>query len=266
MQGEKIIFLYSQSPRSGHNFIAEVIRIIIQSETPLGLRSEIPFAPVLKSYISSRNQNYKSNGASAFLDDLFIGGVREKLIDSNFSKLIKYTNFTGATECLDLFPNDYHLISFRDPQDCLYSLFKGMNLRKPNFKTKIKRLILPFGIYQYVYSRKYAKKILKELPNLERFYLIHYEDLVNRDPKTLKSLLTFLHSEENIEVVLKKMDEVKVINTSFYKEETSGKSIWDAQSQSDKFKPINRSERFNALQRLGIKWGVYSLRKRMGYV
>ncbi|MDO6758765.1 sulfotransferase domain-containing protein [Tamlana sp. 2_MG-2023] len=266
MEDKKIIFLYSQSPRSGHNFIAEVIRSIKESETPLGLRSEIPFAPILKSYISSRNQNYKSNRASVFLDNLFIGGLREKLTDSNLSKLIKYTSFSGASDCLNLFPNDYHVISFRDPKDCLFSLFKGMNLRKSDFKTKFKRFILPFGVYQYTYSRKYAKKVLKELPDLEEFYLMRYEDLVKRDRKTLKNLMIFFNSEADINVVLKKMDEVKVINTSFYKEETLGKNIWDAQPQTGKFNPINRSGNFNILQRLGVKWGAYPLRKKMGYI
>jgi hypothetical protein len=108
---EKLIFLNSQSPRSGHNFVAEVIRKIVDCETPIGDRSEIPFNPILRAYHKTLNTYFSSGGSKAFLDDLFINDIRGKLLKNNTNVLIKYTNYTGAKDAKQTFIDDIHILS-----------------------------------------------------------------------------------------------------------------------------------------------------------
>ena len=149
----KLIFLNSQSPRSGHNFVAEVIRLLVDCETPLGARSEIPFNPILNAYNTTLKTYFASGGSKAFLDDLFINDLRVKLLKNNENVLIKYTNYTGAHHAKLIFENDIHILSIRDPKDCLLSLFKGMKYKK-GYKSFLKKMALPFGLYHYTFSKK----------------------------------------------------------------------------------------------------------------
>jgi hypothetical protein len=262
---EKLIFLNSQSPRSGHNFVAEVIRKIVDCETPIGDRSEIPFNPILRAYHKTLNTYFSSGGSKAFLDDLFINDIRGKLLKNNTNVLIKYTNYTGAKDAKQTFKDDIHILSIRDPKDCLLSLFKGMKYKK-GYKSILKKMALPFGLYHYTFSKKYSDKILAEIPNMNDFFVIKYEDLVTKNEEALKQLINLFNSNISVEELKEKMDNVKVLNSSFYKEETNSKTMWEASEKSTKFNPVNRSKGFNFLQILGVKIGSKKLRKRMGYI
>lgn len=93
----KIIFLHSISPRSGHNFIAETIRLFIETDTPIGLRSEIPFGAFIDNYQKFKKSVFGSEGYHEYFDKLFIEDIRDKIL-VNENVLIKYTNLKGALE------------------------------------------------------------------------------------------------------------------------------------------------------------------------
>ena len=262
----KIIFLNSQSPRSGHNFVAEVIRVLVDCETPVGDRSEIPLTPIINSYKYTLNTFFKSSRVEHFLDRLFLNNVRDDILIKQKNCLIKYTNFTGAEDVLYVFPDDIHVISYRDPKDCLISLFKGMKL-KNNWKSRIKKLIIPVGIYHFIYSWKYAKRVLDEMPSdPEKFILIRYEDLVLRNKSELLTLINRFESKMSLVDLENEMDKINVINSSFYKEETDANTMWESSKKTPKFRPIGRKSGFNSLQMIGVKLGSKSLRKKMGYL
>jgi len=126
----RIIFLHSISPRSGHNFIAEVIRLCLKTSTPLGLRSEIPFGIFIKNYQSFKKTIFGSARYDEYFDEIFIQDLRNKILAKKNVVLIKNTSLEGATEVKEMFPNDIHIISIRDPRDILTSIFKGMKLKK----------------------------------------------------------------------------------------------------------------------------------------
>lgn len=260
----KLLFLFSQSPRSGHNFVADVLRILIETDNVIGDRSEVPFGPIIKSYDSTLNKSYKSNRATEFLNSFFIEPIRYKLLEDGFNKFIKYTSFVGAETTLKYFPEDIIVVSYRDPKDCLFSLFKGMQL-KSDLKSKIKKILWPTGIYHYQYTRKYSRFILKHLPKNEKFIFVRYELLVNRDKSHLEYLIKKFDSKLTYCEFSKAIDNINVINTSFFKEETGANGIWEPTKSTEKFNPINRSHSVNILQLMAINMGSKTLRAAMGY-
>lgn len=236
----KIIFLHSLSSRSGHNFVAEVIRICVDVSTPLGLRSEIPFGVFIKNYEDFKKATFGSAHYQEYFDQLFIEDLRSKIL-KNGNILIKHTSLEGAEEVKMMFPNDIHIVSIRNPVDVLKSVFKGMKF-KNNIKSKLKKSFLPFGFYHYWYAKRYTSKIISVLPNLKEFDVFKFEDLVLRKDDTLQKLIDVLDSNISLDDLKKSIEGIKVINTSFYKEETNSKSLWDIQSKTSKFNPINRKE------------------------
>lgn len=265
MKDPKLLFLFSQSPRSGHNFVADVLRKLVATETVVGDRSEVPFGPIIDTYHTTLKTSYKSNKSEEFLNSIFIEPIRIKLLDDGINKVIKYTSFVGAETTLKYFPDDISIVSFRDPKDCLFSLFKGIRL-KNDFKSKIKKILWPTGIYHYQYARKYSSSILKNLPKSNDFIFIRYELLVRRDKEHLEYLIKKFNSRLTYSEFSQAIDSINVINTSFFKEETGGKNIWQSTKVTEAFNPVNRNHSVNKLQLIAIKKGSKSLRKAMGYL
>jgi len=104
----------------------------------------------------------------------------------------------------------------------------------------IKKILLPTGIYHYWYAKRYSYKILKVLPDLKDFWVVKYEDLVVKDDSVLLELLKLLNSKISLEELKIRMDEIKVINTSFYKEEMNSSKVWNEKNKTEKFNPISR--------------------------
>lgn len=265
MNESKLMFLFSQSPRSGHNFVADVIRLLFECSSIIGDRSEIPFGSIVESYDRILNKSYKSEGSTEFLNSVFITPIREEILKDDISKFIKYTAFSGVKETVKYFPNDIHIVSYRDPKDCLFSLFKGMRLKK-GWKSTIKKTLWLTGIYHYLYSRKYSNSIIGYLPISEDLILIRYEHLVTRDNKHLEYLIETFGSTMTTTEFAKAIDSIKVINTSFFQEETKSTGIWDPSEVTESFNPINRSHSVNKLQLWGVLNGSKPLRRAMGYV
>jgi hypothetical protein len=265
MKEPKLIFLFSQSPRSGHNFVADVLRILVNSDTIIGDRSEIPFGPIIENYYNTLQKSYKSEGSIDFLNRIFIKPIRQNVLIDNTDKIIKYTSFEGADTTAVYFPNEVHIISYRDPKDCLFSLFKGMRL-KNDWKSKIKRALWATGIYHYQYARKYSKSILKHLPKNKEAILVRRELLVNRDKRHLEYLIKMFKSTLTFDEFSKAIDSIRVINTSFFKEETGSKGIWQSTKISKSFSPLNRDHSVNKVQLFGIKLGSRQVRLAMGYL
>lgn len=265
MKEPKLLFLFSQSPRSGHNFVADVLRILVDTDSIIGERSEVPFGPIIENYHTTLHKSYKSNRSVEFLNSIFIEPIRVKLLKDGTNKLIKYTSFEGADTTLRYFPEDINIVSYRDPKDCLFSLFKGMRL-KNDFKSKLKKILWPTGIYHYQYARKYSNSILKNFPKRSDFILIRYELLVQRDKEHLEQLIEKFNSKLTYDEFVKAIDGINVINTSFFKEETGGESIWQSKKATEAFNPVNRNHSVNKLQLIAVKKGALPLRKVMGYI
>lgn len=162
-----------------------------------------------------------------------------------------------------MFPNDVHIISIRNPNDILTSIFKGMKFSK-NLKSKVKKLLIPIGIYHYWYAKQFANNILKILPEFDDFLILKYEDLVTKKANAFLELQQALGVSVNIEEIEKKMDEIKIINTSFFKEETNAHKVWDSTVKTEKFNPINRKY-LSYHQRKLIELGSRELIKKLGY-
>ena len=265
MNAPKLLFLFSQSPRSGHNFVADVLRLLLETDTMIGDRSEVPFGPIIKNYHATLHNSYKSNRAVELLNSLFIEPMRAKLLNDGVSKFIKYTSFTGIKETVHYFPDDIQIVSYRDPKDCLFSLFKGMRLKK-GWKSTVKKILWPTGIYHYLYSKKYSNGIIDLIPKDDHLIMIRYELLVTRDKMHLEYLLEQFNSTMTVNEFIKGIDSIKVINTSFFKEETKSGGIWEATKVTESFNPINRQHSVNKLQLLGVLKGSKPLRSAMGYV
>ena len=87
-----------------------------------------------------------------------------------------------------------------------------------------------------------------------------------KESNELQRLIHLFQAEITVEELSRRIDEIQVINTSFYKEETNAKGIWDASVKTKSFNSINRRKGFNKLQLFGIDLGSKSLRKKLGYI
>ena len=264
--GKKIIFSNSYSPRTGHNFAAEVFKVFVNAEVLTHQRSETRLTAVLEAYYSIYDRRIYHETDKAFFDHLFINNLRINIVNKSSKEfiIIKDTSFEGVEHIKRVFPEDVQILLIRDPLSVLVSGFKSMRLNKKGLKSKLKKIGFYVGIYPLYYALVVSYKQLQTMPNLDHFNVIKYENLVLKDDRTLLKLKTILSSEKSLEEIKKGISEIEVINTSFTNE-TGTKKIWEAKKVTEKFNPINRKGH-NILIRTALKIGSYSLRKKLGYV
>lgn len=265
IEDQRIIFFNSYLPRTGHNFAAEVVKIFTDHEVLAHNRSETRISTVLDSFYEIRVRNFYETDRK-FLDSLFIDDLRKKILDQSQSEyvMIKDTSFRGVELLPNLFPDDLHIILTRDPKNVFLSLLKGMNLKKGNLKNRIKRLGILAGLYPYIYSKKISSQVLNKFPDLSFHTVIRYEDLVIKEQKTLLLLKKLFKTDKRLEQIKKEIDEIQVINTSFF-EETKGKNIWDRKPTTSSFDPLKRKS-FSYHVVKAVELGSRKLRKKLNYV
>ncbi|QDO94181.1 sulfotransferase [Formosa sediminum] len=264
---QKIIFSNSYSPRTGHNFVAQVFKIFTGLEILIHDKSETQLSRILDLYYTHTRRYIYLDSDKKFMDHLFINGLRERILSKsdNSYVLIKDTSFQGV-DCLpELFPNDIHILLIRDPKDVLTSGFKAMRFKRKSIKNLIKKIGMKTGLFQLYFSWRVTHQVIDILPNLENRILIRYEDLVIQKEETLQYLKELFNCDKALDDIKAEINEISVINTSFFKEETGGKHIWDEKEKTTKFNPVNRKSK-NIFYRKAIEWGTRDLRKKLGYV
>lgn len=263
---QKIIFSNSYSPRTGHNFAAEVFKVFTNHQVLIHNKSETRLATMLESYYKIYNAHIYHKTDRDFFDYLFINDLRQKILSKSEADvvMIKDTSFLGVSHLKKVFPDDIHILLIRDPRDVLVSLFGGMRLGTPTFKNYLKRMATPIGIYPFYYSLKFNNKVLKLIPNLSSFHIVRFEDLVLKDKETLLRLKNLFQSTKSIEQIQHEIDQIKVINTSFIKE-TNAKNIWDAKPKTAAFTPVSRKAKTKFME-WGILLGSRKLRKKLNYI
>lgn len=264
-EDQRIIFLNSFLPRTGHNFSAEVFKIFTNHQVLAHNRSETRLSTLLNAYSSIKQSNFHDSDRK-FLDSLFVEGLRDKILSKSDHQyiMIKDTSFVGVDQLPKIFPEDFHFLLTRDPKNVFISLLKGMNLTRKSIKNRIKKIGTPAGLYPYFYSRKVSSQVLKNFPDLEKHIIIKYEDLVRKDEKTLLFLKKLFKTEKTLKKIREEIDAIQVINTSFYKE-TGAKNIWDKKPKTSAFNPLNRKS-FNFFILKAVELGSRRLRKKMNYV
>lgn len=262
---QKIIFFNSYLPRTGHNFASEVLKIFSDHQVLPHERSEIRFSTIISAYDQIK-ATYFYETPKNFLNSLFLNDLRRKILDQSPNKyvMIKDTSFKGVELLPEIFPDDLHFILIRDPKNVFLSLLKGMNLKKRSLKNKVKRLAIPAGLYPYLYSKKISTQVLKKFPDLSAHTIIKYEDLVKKDKMTLLFLKEKFATKKNLEQIKREIDNIQVINTSFF-EETGAKKIWDKKPKTAAFDPVNRIG-FNSAVTKAVELGSKKLRKKLNYV
>ena len=266
MTNRKIIFSNAYSPRTGHNFASEVIKIFTNHEVLIHNRSETRLATLLESYYCIYNSHVYHKTDKDFFNYLFINDLREKILsksDADFV-MIKDTSFTGVSHLKTVFKDDIHILLIRDPKAVFTSLFKGMRLGKPTFKNFLKRIASPIGLYPFFYASKISNRLLKSIPDFNDFYVIRYEDLVKKEETVLLGLKQLFQSDKTMEEIILNIDAIEVINTSFV-EETNAKHIWDAKPKNSSFQPLNRKAS-TFLMEWGILLGSRKIRKKLNYI
>lgn len=265
-EAQKIIFLNSYLPRTGHNFSAQVIKIFSNHHVLAHSRSETRLSRVLASYYSIYDPLIYHKSDKKFMDRLITNDLRIKILSESDEQfvMIKDTSFIGIKELYRTFPNDIHLILIRDPKNVFNSLIKGMSLGKPGFKNYIKKAGNKTGLYPWFYSRKLSKQVLNETPDLSQHKVIRYEDLVLKNEETLLELKKLFNTNKSLEQIKREIDDIGVINSSFF-EEIGAKKIWDSQPKTKNFDPVNRKGN-SWLIRKGIKLGSRKLRKKFKYI
>jgi hypothetical protein len=260
-----IIFSNSYSPRTGHNFGSEVLKVFTNHEVLAHNRSETKLSNLLEKYYEIYNTlAHKTD--KEFFDKIVLKQIRTSIINESNSKyiMIKNTSFSGVFALPKVFPNDIHIIILRNPVDVFSSIFKSMNLNKKGYKNTIKKIGKFLGIYPYYYCRKAGNKIIRLTPNLNHFYVIKYEDLVLQKESVLEDLKQKFNTQKSIEQIKKEINNINVINTSFF-EETGTKHIWEAKEKTKNFNPINRKKHSFFVQK-GIEFGSKKLAKKLKYI
>jgi Sulfotransferase family len=264
-QNKIIIFSNSYSPRTGHNFASEVLKIFTNHQVLAHNRSETRLTTFLQEFYKIYNSTIYHETDKDFFYKIILSDLRNKIIKKSDSKyvMIKDTTFVGVQHLKDVFPDDIHILILRNPIDVFASLFKAMSIKKKNFKNILKKVGIFIGLYPYYYSKKISKRIIKEIPDLNHFYIIKYEDFVTKNEVVLLDLKKKFESEKSIDQIKNEIDNINVINTSYF-EETGAKNIWEAKQKTKDFNPINRNKH-SYLVRLGIKFGTAELCKRLKY-
>lgn len=263
---QKLIFLNSYLPRTGHNFASEVIKVFSDHQVLAHFRSETRLSSLIESYYNIYDHKIFFETDKKFFDFLFIDDLRKKLLSRTENKfiMIKDTSLLGADLLPRVFPDDIHLILIRDPKNVFLSLLKGMNLQKKSRKNYIKKFGIFTGFYPYYYSKKLSRQVLSEMPEMNQHMILRYEDLVRKEKKTLLKLSELFGTIKDLNQIKKEIDEIQVINSSFYKE-VSAKNIWDMQPKTKKFQPIERKGG-NWLIRVAVKLGSKKLRRKLNYI
>lgn len=264
---KKIIFLNSCLPRTGHNFASDVIKIFSNHQVLINPRSETKISTFLDSYYTIRENEILNKTNRKFFDYLFINDLREKILlesDHDFV-MIKDTTFCGIDKISKVFPDDIQIILLRDPSRIILSLLKAMNLKKKNFKTRLKKILMPLGIFPFLYSRKLSKQVLHHISGteLENKFIIRYEDLFLKDEETLLQLKELFNSNKELAQIKNEIDDIRVINSSFF-EETGGNRIWDSKPKTQNFAPLQRRNK-NLLIQKAVEIGSAKLRKKLNY-
>ncbi len=263
---KRIIFLNSYSPRTGHNFVSEVLKIFSNHEVLIHNRSETRLSTILNEYYAVYDRSVYHKTDKDFMDYMFVKGLRERILGKSDKEyvMIKDTSFVGKETLLRVFPDDIHIVLLRDPKGVFNSIMKGMKFRKPGIKNLVKKMTFSMGLYPYHFSRKVSKQVLAILPDLDKFIVIRYEDLHQKDDDTLALLKKIFNSDKAIDAIKTEIDAIEVINSSFLKE-TGAATIWDAKPKTEKFDPVNRKGN-SGLVRKAIVLGAKPLRKKLGYI
>lgn len=262
---QKIIFLNSYSPRSGHNFVSEALKVVSGHEVLIHKRSETRLSQVLDAYYEIYNTKIHYQTDKDYMDSLLISGLRDRILLPSEKEfvMIKDTTLLGVNHLKKNFPEDIHIILLRDPKAVFNSVIKSMRLGRPTFNNSIKKLGIKLGVYPYYFTRKICKRVIPLIPDLDDFVVLRYEDLVKKDEETLKMLKEMFGSEKSLENIKAEIDGIGVINSSFF-EEVKGKDIWDEKPKTEKFNPIDRKGN-SFLVRIAVSLGCSSLRKKLGY-
>ena len=263
---QKIIFLNSFLPRTGHNFASEVIRVFSDHKVLAHSRSETRLSSLLKWYYTIYDNRIYHKSDKEFFDQLFIDDLRKKILGNTDNKfvMLKDTSFLGADLLPRVFPDDVHIILLRDPKSVFLSLIKGMNLQKKTQKNALKKIGIKTGLYPYYYSKKISNQVIKELPDFSRHSVLRYEDLVRRERKTLLQLKETLSCLKTLDEINYEIDQIQVINSSFFKEVNATK-IWDKKPRTSEFNPLERKGN-SFLVRKAIELGSKKLRKKLNYI
>ncbi|MBT8393385.1 MAG: sulfotransferase, partial [Bacteroidia bacterium] len=207
---QKIIFSNSYSPRTGHNFVSEVIKIFSGHEVLVHNKSETKLSNLLDKYFEiSSSIYYKSD--REFFDRIILKRIREAILSESENEfvMIKNTSFEGVNALPKVFPEDIHILLLRNPIDVFNSVFKAMDLNKKGFKYKLKKVGKLCGLYPYYFCRKISSKTIKHIPSFDNFYIIKYEDLVNRNEEVLKSLKQKFNTPKSLEQIKNEVDSIK---------------------------------------------------------
>lgn len=251
--------------------MAEVVSIASNCEILSHPRAETRLSIVLNEIHKVVDPLYFES-ARNFHNYLFIDSLRQSIINFKESDkdilMVKDTSMRGAQYLQQHFPDDMYILVTRDPRDTLVSLFKGMRIKDKSIVKRVLKTIGRFtGVYNYTYSRKFQKRYLQETQVIyqEGYNLFKYEDFVSKDEDALNRLLQLFNNPMPVSVFCDKIDNIHVINTSFYKEESESKSTWDAKPKSEKFKPVHRKS-LRKIEMLAIELGCKKLRKQLRYI
>lgn len=105
---------------------------------------------------------------------------------------------------------------------------------------------------------------MEDLPELDDFHVLRYEDLVAKKRETLLFLMEIFKTEKDLEQTEKGIEEIPVINSSFY-QEVGANHIWEMKPKNSNFNPLTRKGN-NFLLRKGIELGSRKLRKTLKYI
>lgn len=170
-QHQQIIFLNSYSPRIGHNFSSEVLKIFSDHKVLIHNRSETRLSMVVDAYFYIRDNFVGHNSDKYFLDSVPISGLRENILSHSDSKyiMLKDTFIVGAEKLLNIFPNDLHIILIRNAATVFQSLFKAMDLKKATVRNFLKKIGIFTGFYPYIIVGGLVEKFWKIYLNLMIF-------------------------------------------------------------------------------------------------
>ncbi|WP_298421501.1 hypothetical protein [uncultured Kordia sp.] len=272
---KKIIFQTSYMQRCGHNFLSEVLRIFLPVDTPVYDTSEIAISNVMGSiHKTIHKQSARFPQLIEWTESVCRDGIRKEILKRGTQEfiMIKNVNVRDFTPFYESFPDDYHLILFRDPRNTVTSFIKSVKLNKGKaHKVFIRKIAYYSGYYHYYFAKRVKNELDMFLTALEKlkakenkkFILVTYESLVSGEDKELSKLIQFFNQNMDVDELKDKMSKIKILNSSYKHEEKNKNEVNSAKNKD--FDPFNRWKKLPILQRKGLLLALDNIHQKMGY-
>ncbi len=248
----KLIFIIGISPRSGTNYLYNLINLHPQV-SPSKIKGEdflLYYSDLIDTYTKELDRRWHANWGNDpdLIKKAFGRGLTDTISTDSTFNTIKTPLTTNLDNLKKYFPHSKVILLTRN----------GKNVVASHLKTFNKGITIPSNIYSL------GGEIIMKYQSDKSTYCLKYEDLNNDTESQLKSIMDYLglsYSELDQEEVGK----LGVVGSSTFGR-SEGKIDWNqSYSKNKNFNPNNRSANWSKYKRQRFDWIAGAINEELGY-